>query len=219
MRRLFDRIATTWSAGVRACEIKRVIPSTGTKPPRKFQMTIKSNVVSFFSYFTFLICTFVCIPLFYTVIIPDDPLSFGIGRPGHLRRIAPSVAGPAYARRSSPPMRAARAPAPDFASIAHRLRTLFFAADAPPLLGRSVQVLTFCLPTLRRSFRTDSWMSLLAAKSLAAGALPIGLAHGVTLKRDVSTTNDHLDKCGVATTASEAVRTRRDMEAKFKAAA
>jgi predicted homoserine dehydrogenase-like protein len=62
------------------------------------------------------------------------------------------------------------------------------------------------------------WGKLLPArKSLAAGALPIGLAHGVRLKREIAPdqivgwADVDIDE------ASEAVRARREMEAKFAA--
>jgi predicted homoserine dehydrogenase-like protein len=60
------------------------------------------------------------------------------------------------------------------------------------------------------------WGKLLpAAKSLAAGALPIGLAHGVKLKSDIA--EDRIVAWGDVEIdeTMDAVRTRKDMEAKF----
>jgi predicted homoserine dehydrogenase-like protein len=53
-----------------------------------------------------------------------------------------------------------------------------------------------------------------AARSLAEGAVPIGLAHGVKLVRDVAA--GHLVRWSdVAAAETEAVRVRRDMERRF----
>ena len=53
-----------------------------------------------------------------------------------------------------------------------------------------------------------------AARSLAEGAVPIGLAHGVKLVRDVPA-GQLVRWSDVAAMDSEAVRVRRDMERRF----
>src|SRR5436305_11550681 len=53
-----------------------------------------------------------------------------------------------------------------------------------------------------------------AARSLAEAALPIGLAHGIKLVRDVAA-GQTVRWSDVAATASEAMRVRRDMERRF----
>ena len=62
------------------------------------------------------------------------------------------------------------------------------------------------------------WGKLVPAeRSLAEGALPIGLAHKVALMRDVAA-GEILRWSDVHTPENEAVRTRRDMERRFAAA-
>jgi predicted homoserine dehydrogenase-like protein len=55
-----------------------------------------------------------------------------------------------------------------------------------------------------------------AARSLAEGALPIGLAHGVKLLRDVAA-GAIVRWSDVAVSETDAVRTRREMERRFAA--
>ena len=63
------------------------------------------------------------------------------------------------------------------------------------------------------------WGKLVPAeRSLAEGGLPIGLAHKVTLQRDISA-GEIVRWADVAVPDSEAVRTRRDMERRFAPAA
>jgi predicted homoserine dehydrogenase-like protein len=60
------------------------------------------------------------------------------------------------------------------------------------------------------------WGKLIPAeRSLAEGALPIGLAHHVALRRDISA-GEILRWTDVAAPDSEALRARRDLERRFR---